>query len=165
MKVLIYIFVIFSIQSLFAQNTLQLPENYLAPEASIELFSWIQGSWTGSAFGGTAEEIWSAPNGGSMMCSFRLIIEGQVQFYELCILREVEHTVLLQLKHFDKRLIGWETKEETVDFPLVKLEENRAYFAGFTIEKVDEDHINMYVMIGDDGKEQEMLFAYTRKKE
>ena len=145
------------------QNTLSLKEGETSPKASLDNLSWIAGHWRGEAFGGIAEEIWSPPLGGSMMFVFKLASEGKVQFYEIGHIQQRGETLILQLKHFHGSLKGWEEKDETVDFKLVKVAGNRAYFDGFTIEKVSEDEINMYVVIGNsDGTSQETKFNYKR---
>ena len=48
----------------------------LAPK--LENISWIAGHWKGEAFGGITEEIWSEPSGGSMMASFKLVVDDNV---------------------------------------------------------------------------------------
>lgn len=144
-----------------AQNTLSLAENQEPPKASIEELAWIAGHWKGEAFGGIVEEIWSPPLGGSMMCVFRLVSEGKVNFYEIEVIMEVEETLILRLKHFHHDLKGWETKDETVDFPLVKIEDKKAYFDGMTFDRISETEMDVYVVIGsDDGSAQEMKFSY-----
>nr|WP_299342066.1 DUF6265 family protein [Allomuricauda sp.] len=147
---------------LSAQKTLQLETNQKSPKASLSEVSWLAGHWKGEAFGGITEEMWSPPMGGSMMFVFKLVNQGAVTFYEAGHIQEVDGTLLLQLKHFHGNLKGWETKDETVDFRLVKIEEERAYFEGFTLEKVSPDEIRMYVLIGDGEKEEEVTFVYQR---
>ncbi len=147
---------------LSAQNTLQLGENQKSPKASLSQVSWLAGHWQGEAFGGITEELWSPPMGGSMMFVFKLVNESAVTFYETGHIRQVDDTLILQLKHFDRSLKGWETKEETVDFRLVKMEGTRAYFEGFTLEKVSPSEIKMYVLIGEERKKEEVTFHYQR---
>jgi hypothetical protein len=162
-------FLIFSICLItlnsFAQNTITLEKGQSSPKASINEVSWIAGHWQGEAFGGIADEIWSPPLGKSMMCVFRLINDDQVSFYEIVTITEENETLILRLKHFHADLKGWEEKDETVDFRLVKVDENRVYFEGFTFEKISAEAINIYVMIGDDdGKAEEVKFAYHKVK-
>ncbi len=146
-----------------AQNTLSFKEGSESPKANLEDVSWVAGHWKGEAFGGIAEEIWSPPLGDSMMFVFKLASEGKVQFYEVGHIQQQGETLILQLKHFHGSLKGWEEKDETIDFKLIKLEGNRAYFDGFTIEKVSADEINMYVVIGDEnGSSKEVKFNYKR---
>lgn len=149
--------------SAFSQKTLSLGDNP-SPKARLSDVAWIAGSWEGEAFGGQVQEVWTPPLGDSMMCAFKLVVDGKVQFYELCQIREENGSLVLRLKHFNGDLKAWEEKNETVDFRLVKIEKNTAYFDGFTVEKVSQDKINMHVMIGEAGKESEVTFNYTRSK-
>lgn len=156
------IILLFQVGIISAQETLQLSEGQTSPNASLKDVAWIPGHWQGEAFGGLAEEIWSEPMGGSMMFVFRLVKDNEVSFYEVGHIQEVDNSIILQLKHFDKNLRGWEEKDETVDFRLVKLEKNKAYFEGFTIEKVSENQMNIWVLIESKNSAEEVLFAYKR---
>ena len=154
--------VLISCISGYAQNILTLEEEHNSRGATINDVAWIAGHWQGAAFGGIAEEIWSPPMGDAMVASFRLVAEGKTSFYEIETISEENNTLILRLKHFHANLKGWEEKDETVDFPLVKLEPNKAFFDGMTFEKVSENELNVYVLLkGKDG-EQEMKFAYRR---
>lgn len=82
-------------------------------EPTLRNISWISGNWKGEALGGLLEENWSEPSGNSMMATFKLIVDYEVQFYEIEVIREVDSTLILQLKHFDHDLKGWELKNET----------------------------------------------------
>ena len=147
-----------------AQNTLPFQENGQSPKANLTSIEWLAGHWQGEAFGGIAEEIWSPPMGGVMLFSFRLVAEGTISFYEFGHILETDGTLILQLKHFDGDLMGWEEKDETIDFKLVKVEENRLFFDDFTIEYVSDKEINMYVLIEeDDGTTNEVKFNYHRQ--
>ena len=140
-------------------------DNDIPPKATLEEVSWVTGHWKGEAFGGIAEEIWSPPLGDSMMFVFKLVTEGKVQFYEVGHIQQRDETLILQLKHFHGSLKGWEEKDETVDFKLVKLEGDKIYFDDFTIERISENEINMYVVVGDeDGSSKEVKFNYKREQ-
>ncbi|MER3319197.1 MAG: DUF6265 family protein [Allomuricauda sp.] len=147
-----------------AQQTMQLPEGQSSPKANLEEVSWIEGHWTGEAFGGIAEEIWSAPLGNSMMFVFRMVNDDKVSFYESGHIQQLDDSIMLQLKHFDGNMKGWEEKNETIDFKLVKLEKNKVYFEGLTMEKISGDQMNVWVLIEEDGNQEEILFAYKRVK-
>lgn len=132
-------------------------------EPKLENIAWISGNWKGEAFGGVTEENWSEPSGGSMMATFKLINNGKVTFYEIEIIREVENTLILQLKHFNNDLTGWETKDETVDFPLKEITPNKVVFEGMTFEKVSSNEMNIYVDIHQkDGSVETVKFNYTK---
>ena len=147
-----------------AQNTVSFEEGMTSPNASLMNVQWLSGHWKGDAFGGIAEEIWSPPAGGVMMFSFRLVSEGKVDFYEFGHILETEGTLILQLKHFDGTLLGWEEKDETIDFELVKFDKDTLYFDDFTIQRISDQEINMYVLIEeDDGTQNEVTFNYHRQ--
>ncbi|WP_298423740.1 DUF6265 family protein [uncultured Kordia sp.] len=138
------------------------PEIALAPK--LENIRWIAGNWKGEAFGGITEENWSEPSGGSMMATFKLIVNGKVNFYEIETISEVNNSLLLRLKHFGNDLKGWETKDETVDFPLIKVTKNKAIFEGMIFESIDENNMVVYVAIGQkDGTTSIIPFNYTKK--
>ncbi|NER18952.1 DUF6265 family protein [Spongiivirga citrea] len=148
-----------------AQKTLQLKEGEVSPKATLNEVSWITGHWRCEVFGGIAEEIWSPPLGNSMMFSFKLVNDNAISFYEIGHIQQKGETLILQLKHFHGDLKGWEVKDKTVDFKLVKMDENSVYFEGLTFEKVDENAINVYVMVSnEDGKAEEVAFEYKRFK-
>ena len=147
-----------------AQNTISFEEGAISPKADLSQVAWIEGHWKGEAFGGITEEIWSPPLGGSMMFSFKLVSDGKVQFYELGHIQQIGETLILQLKHFHGDLKGWEEKDDTVDFKLVKIDGDRAYFDDFTLEKISENEINVYVVIEhENGESEEVKFNYGRK--
>ncbi len=148
-----------------AQKTVQLKKGEVSPKANLKDVSWVSGHWRGEAFGGIAEEIWSPPLGNSMMFSFKLVNDNEISFYEIGHIQQIGETLILQLKHFHGNLKGWETKDETIDFKLVKVDENGVYFEGLTFEKINENAINVYVMVSnEDGKAEEVAFNYKRFK-
>ena len=144
-------------------NTLQLEEGSIAPKATLSDVTWIAGHWKGEAFGGITEEIWSPPLGDSMMFSFKLVVDNKVVFYELGGIRQIENTLVFQLKHFGNDFKGWEEKDETIDARLVKIEGNRVYFEGFTFENISDNEIAIYVLIDDNGEKEEVKFNYFRR--
>ena len=158
----LFVFLLLSL-SIKAQNTTTLPENTKSPNATLSDISWMQGNWSGEAFGGITEEIWGPPSGGSMMFSFKLVADGKVSFYELGHIRELNKTLVYELKHFNADLKGWEKKDDVQSFKLVKVEANRVYFEGFTFEKVSDNEINIYAQIGnEDGSAQEVTFNFKK---
>lgn len=159
----ILIFVFCSSCSSSQSNTLQFNEDISSPKATLNDVIWISGHWKGEAFGGITEEIWSPPLGNSMMFSFKLVVNDKVVFYELGGITEMDGTLLLQLKHFGPDFKGWEEKDESENFELVKVEDNRIYFDGFTFEKISNDEINLYVIIKEKDKVEEVKFNYKKQ--
>jgi hypothetical protein len=147
------------------ENTLHFDSAAGSPKADLSAVAWIAGHWRGEALGGVVEEIWTPPLGGSMMAAFKLAVNDEVKFYELETIMEQGDTLILKLKHFSSELHGWEEKEETVDFRLVKVTGDRVYFDGMTFENVSNEEMNVYVLIGNEGEEKETKFAYRKVKE
>lgn len=162
-KYLAILFLIVSINS-YSQNTLKFDILKGSPRATLNEVSWISGYWIGEALGGITEEVWTNPLGDSMMGSFKLVVDGKVKFYELCTISEENETIILRIKHFNRDLKGWEEKDETENFALVKIEPNKVYFNQLTFERVDDNHLTIYVVFkNDSGKEEEMKFPYKLK--
>jgi hypothetical protein len=96
--------------------------------ATLADLAWMKGSWRGEAFGGTVEEIWSAPKSGGMMGMFRLIDEnGKVSLYEFLLIEADGSKLKLRFKHFGVGYEPWE-KEKPLLFELESWTENRAQF-------------------------------------
>ncbi len=162
MKSFVFLFVLAAISGK-AQNTMSFKDGETSPKAALKEISWMEGHWKGEAFGGITEEIWSPPLGGSMMFSFKLVVDGEVNFYELGHIRAVDETLIFELKHFGGDLKGWEEKEEVQRFKLIKVAGNRLYFDDFTFEKVNESEINIYGLVHQDGKAEEVKFNYKKQ--
>ncbi len=152
-----------AIVSCKAQNTMSLKEGENSPTADLKEIAWMEGHWKGEAFGGIIEEIWSPPLGGSMMFSFKLVVDDEVNFYELGHIRQMNGTLVFELKHFGSDLKGWEEQDEVQSFKLVRAEGNRLYFEGFTFEKIDDNEINIYGLIHQGEREEEIKFNYKRQ--
>ena len=149
--------------ALISQNTISLGDSK-SPKANLSQVAWVAGHWKGEAFGGITEEVWTAPLGDSMMGSFKLVVNNKTEFYEICQMIQENETIMFRLKHFDGKLKGWEEKNETQNFPLVKMEKDAVYFDNFTIKRISEDHIIFYVVVDNDGKSEEVEFKYYRVK-
>ncbi|MBN1985275.1 MAG: hypothetical protein JW761_03170 [Prolixibacteraceae bacterium] len=167
MRGLFFILILlFLVTGITAQNHFNHTVSYNAsdgsPKATLADVAWIAGHWKAEAFGGIAEEIWSPPLGGSMMCVFRLVTDRQVNFYEICTMVEENETLILRLKHFHPDLKGWEEQDKTVDFKLVKVTPGKVFFDGFTFERINENEINIYVVIDNQDQKTETKFNYHR---
>ncbi len=132
-------------------------------KADLSEIAWMEGHWRGEAFGGITEEIWSPPLGGSMLFSFKLVINGKVNFYEVGHIRQIKESLVFELKHFNPDLKAWEEKDEVQSFKLLKVADNRFYFDGFTFEKISENEVNIYGRITENGTEVEEIFNFKRQ--
>lgn len=134
-----------------------------SPKASIENLNWIAGHWQGDAMGGKFEETWNPSKGGAMMGMFKFINNGEVQFYEILTIVPNDGSLLLRLKHFNNDLVGWEEKDESVEFPLSSISENEARFDGLTFKKISADEMLILVMNKrKNGQTQELRFECHR---
>jgi hypothetical protein len=144
-------------------NTLGLGPGQQPARAKLDHLSWLAGHWRGPALGGISEEVWTAPLGGSMMGSYKLVRGDSVIFYEILALVEDDSTLVMRLKHFNADLTGWEEKAEVRSFRLVRLTPTEAYFEGMTIRRLDPDRLQVHLAIQmQDGSVREEEFRYQR---
>lgn len=151
-------------QSQVTEHTVRSDEDASRPPASIEDVEWMAGDWIGEAFGGTAEEVWSPPSAGTMLGMYKLHRDDQVVFYEILTIQEENDSLVLKLKHFHPDLKGWEEKDDTVDFPLVKLEEKKAWFRGLTFHRISDDRLMIYLALRQgDEPPREVVFDMKKR--
>ncbi len=143
-------------------NILRLDESKPRAAATLDQIAWLQGPWEGEAFGGTFEEVWSAPSAGTMMGMWKLLDDGEVSFYELQLLVEEEGSLTLKVKHFHPDFKAWEDKAEYTTFPLVRLTEEGAFFDGLTFKRQGPDRLQVFLAIQQEGKVQEVELVYRR---
>lgn len=143
------------------ENTKRLAEGASPPPAKASDLNWLVGQWRGEGLGGVCEEAWVPASGGSMLGIFRLLKDGKNVFYEFIVITEAEGTISVRLKHFNPDMTGWEEKDKTVDFRLVELGENVAYFNGLTY-RLDGDTLKIYLALkGSEGVREE-AFVFHR---
>jgi hypothetical protein len=147
-----------------APKTLSLKEGEAGGPATIEDVAWLAGHWKGEGLGGQSEEFWTAPSQESMTGLFRLVKDGKTVFQEIFIITEKENSLILRLKHFNPDLTGWEEKNQTVDFPLVKVAPNEAYFSGLTYRKLPDGSLQIFLKLRQkSGETVEEEFRFTRQ--
>ncbi|KIX21239.1 hypothetical protein SY27_10840 [Flavobacterium sp. 316] len=144
----------------YTQNTLHYNDEKGSEKATLKDIEWLEGNWTGDAFGGIFQENWNKPLGGSMLFNFKLVVDGKVAFYEIGHIIEKDKTLLYQIKHFDADLKGWEEKDKSEDFRFIKKENNRMYFDNFTFEKVSDNEVNLYAYFED--SKEEVVFNFKK---
>lgn len=133
------------------------------PRASIADVAWLAGRWVGEGLGARAEVIWLPPAGGAMAGVFRLVPNGEVEFYELVTILEEDGSLTQRLKHFGPDLVGWEEKDESVTFLLLRREEDTLWFDGLTVRRVGERRMRIWVALQSEGEAvREALFEYRR---
>ena len=162
-QLLIILLTVYSLAS-FGQNVMKKSEATVTPKAGLEVITWLEGHWKGHAGGSEIEEIWSNEKAGAMMGMFRSYENGTVSFYEFMTIQEVESSLKLNIKHFTRDMIGWEEKDESAEFDLLKVTANKVYFDGLTFEHDGKHGLNIYVNVSDpEGNETETKFSYHKK--
>lgn len=132
------------------------------PKATLADMHWLVGHWTGTALGGFVEEIWSEPRGGAMMGMFRLVKGDTPVFYELLHVVEVDGSLAIRLKHFNRDLTGWEEKAQVREFRLVAIRDGAYHFEGMIFYPT-ADTLKVVLSIGQkDGSVREETFTYRR---
>lgn len=128
-------------------------------EGAFRGLEWMVGTWRGAGLGGECEEVWSTSSGGAMMGMFRLIKDGQVSFYEIITITELEDRPHMRLKHFGADLVGWEERQESVEFPFVSKSSDTLVFEGIAYHKDGDDGLNIEVELNrtDDVSRRELL--------
>lgn len=95
----------------------------------VQDFSFLTGRWRGGiSGGGLFDEVWSPPSADSMMGMFRYIESGRVQFYEFMVIEATPSGPVLNLRHFDPGLTGWEEKNAPLTFTVDSSSEKQVVF-------------------------------------
>lgn len=103
--------------------------NIIAQDKSFVLdnLKFITGHWTGEAFGGTVEEIWSEPSLNAMMGMFRLQFDGVDKLYEFLIIEKTDDGISMRFKHIRR---GYnEIENEPIILNLKNVSDSLAEFA------------------------------------
>lgn len=66
---------------------------------SLSELSFLRGHWTGEAFGGTVEEVWSEPSANAMMGMFRLQFDEIDKLYEFLLIEKTDEGIQMRFKH------------------------------------------------------------------
>ncbi|QNL20504.1 hypothetical protein HZR84_00575 [Hyphobacterium sp. CCMP332] len=161
MKSILVLFGI-AIASLASAQEIKFLESSKPGSAKIEQMKWLCGHWIGAIGKSDIEEIWADPKGNQMMGMYRMSNE-EIDLYEFMTISEIDGSLSLKIKHFDRNLIGREEKTEYKEFKLVGIEENSAYFDAFTIE-VNNDTLSIHLILDMEGERKSKgLFKYVRK--
>lgn len=132
-----------------------------SPPAVVEQLDWLVGYWVGEGLGGVSRENIAPPAAGQMMGAFsQQKPDGSLHFYEFYLFMEVGDSVTLRIKHFSPDFVGWESKEEFVEFPLVAIEGTTAYFDGLTWSVSDDGTLRSAVKL--EGQDAPAQFKFDR---
>lgn len=127
------------------QHTLKATSESKAIDADFDQLKWLTGEWSGEGLGGQCLESWSPAAAGSMIGTFRLIEDDKLNLCEVFLLTKTDAGIHLKLKHFNDQLVGWEEKDKCVDFPLLKVGKNTAWFGGLTYQLQKDGSLKAWV--------------------
>lgn len=80
-----------------------------AQSAKIADLDWLAGRWVGKWGPRTAEQVWTSPEAGLMLCAFRVFEDHHTLLVELFTLEQKEDGLELHFRHFTPDLVPWET--------------------------------------------------------
>ena len=154
-----------SAQTAVTEHTVRLNDPESRPPATLEDVSWLVGSWTGEAFGGTFEQAWNPPSRGSMVGFFKFMGDETVGFYELLLLVEEEGSLSLKVKHFNPDFSAWEEREEYVDFRFVRADDDVSHFSGISFYRMSKNEIHAWIRMRNGDRISEEKLVYRRVKD
>ena len=133
---------------------------------TIEDLSWMTGSWSCEIWGGTFEEHWIAPRGGTMQATGRHISSDKTEFMEF-----------LSIEPSDKGLTMWiivgapsKGDKKGVPFELTSLKDKEAVFENkahdfpskivYTLKSADK--MDCILTGNEKGKDRKETFAFAK---
>jgi hypothetical protein len=147
----------------------------MAQEAEVAVhrvqdFAFLTGQWRTEMWGGTGEEMWTAPAGGNMLCVWRFIKNGKLVFTEFVSLEDdARRGAVMRIKHFHPAMKGWEEKNDSVVLFLSRFAPGDAEWSSSENGKritlryrtvpggIESTLVNLQ-----DGKREETTFRFTR---
>ncbi len=148
---------------LAAQEVRSLGEGTSQP-ATLDEVAWLAGRWAGTGLGGQSHEAWLPPLHGQMAGVFHQSSDSELLFYEILQIVERDGSLVVRLKHFNRDLSGWEdnSAESAIEFPLVAIEGETAYFSGLTYQRVTETELHIHLRLNSNGESRIETFELTR---
>ncbi|WP_300555318.1 DUF6265 family protein [Maricaulis sp.] len=136
-----------------------------AAQADRDDLSWLEGCWRGEGLGGVVSECWMAGSGGLMIGSFMLESGGELAFSEHLLIGEAGGVDGYHVKHFTSELVGWDSREEYVTFPLVGYSPGRAEWEGLIYEQSEDGALTISLdMRQEDGSVSTIVFTLSRTR-
>ena len=132
--------------------------------------AWFKGHWATTADGNPLEEYWSAPLADSMVGAFRWFKEGKLWMTEFLNITVEGDDVIFRLKHFDRKMVGWEEKDKAINMKLTHVASDEAVFEEtvekeklrITYQRDGENGMNVLLERMRDGKLERDTFQFKR---
>jgi len=140
------------------------------PSPKLASLQWIVGTWRADVQGDQLDEVWSAPSGDSMFGGFRWMKGGKAWMFEMLTLMVEGDDVLLRIKHFDNKGVGWEEKNDAVTMKLIRQDPESLNFerlrsdqpAKLNYRKEGPDGLLVQLDVTTAGKTQTQEFHFRR---
>ncbi len=97
-----------------------------------------------------------------MVGMFKLMDGDQVVFYELMLLIEHESSLSLYVKHFNADFTAWESRDDFVDFELVRVDHDAVHFPGLSFYRRSADRLDGYIIFRSGENLVEEKLTYRR---
>ena len=85
-------------------------------------FTWLAGKWQTRNDSDVLEEHYMAPQYDCMIGIFRWVKGGKLWMFELLSITAEDGQVIFRLKHFDAKMVGWEEKDQSLNWKLARIE-------------------------------------------
>lgn len=144
-----------------AQEVILQEKGVEAAAAEITDLYWMVGYWKGPGLNGDCDELWMPAQDNSMTGVFRYSEKGKLIFTEYMAIEEEEGKINLKVKHFSADFSPWEEKDHWVNFPLIKIEGQTAYFNGLTIQR-SGDKMTIKLSMEHNGESSITTFEYDK---
>lgn len=149
-------------QTKLTEHTFNLAEGQAPAPASIEDFAWLAGRWTGEGLGGRTEEVWTPPDAGAMVGTFRLIRDEENVFYELMTIADFGEGFAMRLKHVHPDMRGWEERDKFVQFRYIGVIDGVVHFEGLAFRRESDDELTLFLALRREGAVNEHTFRMQR---
>lgn len=135
--------------------------------------AFMSGHWRGDAGGKQIEEIWNAPESGSLTGMYREMQDGKTTFYEFLTIEAASNGPVLRIEHYDAGLKGWEEKNKPATFHIKNyLPEGEVVFESndsanpllLTYSRTSKNTMDVLLERRRDGKWVKQTYKYTREK-
>ena len=134
---------------------------------------FIAGHWRGEAGGAQIEEVWNAPEQGSMTGMYREMKDGKTTFYEFLTIEAGAAGPVLLVNHFEPGLKGWEDKSKPAVFHIKNfLPEGEVVFESndpanqllMTYSRTSKSTMDLLIERQRNGQWVKQVYKYTRAK-
>jgi len=140
------------------------------PSEKLASLAWIAGSWRADFDGDQLDEVWTTPSANSMFGAFRWMKGGKAWMFEMLTIMDDGTDVVMRIKHFDDKGVGWEEKGDAVTMKLVKQVTDLAQFerigsdqaAKITYQRSGADTLLLRLETSHQGKPDMKEFQFKR---